>query len=61
MFRIGSDANELSSGTLTLGGRPEDCSSNWVIVPEVIYDIDSFEQWAVGIDKWAFFVFLKVI
>ncbi|KAI6185041.1 Aspartyl protease 4 [Aphelenchoides bicaudatus] len=42
---------DSTNGTLTLGGKPDDCSPNWTRVKEHVFDIESFEQWSVEIDK----------
>ncbi|KAI6231188.1 hypothetical protein M3Y95_00355100 [Aphelenchoides besseyi] len=42
----------LSSGMITLGSRPADrCADDWIVVPEHVYDDETFEQWAVEIDE----------
>ncbi|KAI6231277.1 hypothetical protein M3Y95_00364500 [Aphelenchoides besseyi] len=46
------DVDDDMSGVLTLGARPTDrCANDWILVPEHVFDEQSWQQWAVEIDS----------
>lgn len=50
-FRVPDDNTNSLSGTLTLAGYPDDCSTDWTRVKEVKFDMDFSEQWVVNVDR----------